>query len=178
MSMTEPPTTNVITIDGHAIEYRLKRRGAHTVLVLHGGHMSAHCRFGEEVFLDAGCTVLVTSRPGYGRTAVHAGPSAPEFAVRLADLCRRLELKEVTVVGISIGARTALSMAAFYPELVPRVILICPTSFRLWPDHRGRRIAYAVFARRPASDLGDAAPAAPSGFRQAPARHSGEPDNP
>lgn len=146
MSMTEPPTTNVITIDGHAIEYRLKRRGAHTVLVLHGGHMSAHCRFGEEIFLDAGYTVLVTSRPGYGRTAVHAGPSAPEFAVRLADLCRRLELKEVTVVGISIGARTALSMAAFYPELVPRVILVCPTSFRLWPDHRGRRIAYAVFA--------------------------------
>jgi pimeloyl-ACP methyl ester carboxylesterase len=37
-------------------------------------------------------------------------------------------------------------MAAFYPELVPSVILMCPTSFRLWPDRRGRRIAYAVFA--------------------------------
>jgi pimeloyl-ACP methyl ester carboxylesterase len=49
------------------------------------------------------------------------------------------------VVGISIGARTALTLAAFFPELVPRVILMCPTSFRLWPDRRGRRIAYAVF---------------------------------
>ena len=144
--MTEPPATNVITIDGHAIEYRLQRRDGAAVLILHGGHMSACCRFGEEVFLETGYTVLVTSRPGYGRTGVGAGPSAPEFAVRLADLCRRLELKEVTVVGISIGARTALTMAAFYPDLVPNVILMCPTSFRLWPDRRGRRIAYAVFA--------------------------------
>jgi pimeloyl-ACP methyl ester carboxylesterase len=90
--------------------------------------------------------VLVVSRPGYGRTALGAGPSAPEFAVRLASLCRRLGLSEITVVGISVGARTALTMAAFHSELVPRVILMCPTSFRLWPDRRGRRIAYTVFA--------------------------------
>jgi pimeloyl-ACP methyl ester carboxylesterase len=50
------------------------------------------------------------------------------------------------VVGISLGARLALTMAAFYPELVQRVILMCPTSFRPWPGPRGRRIAYAVFA--------------------------------
>jgi len=48
--------------------------------------------------------------------------------VRLASLCRRLGLSEVIVVGISIGARSALTLAAFYPELVRRVILMCPTS--------------------------------------------------
>jgi pimeloyl-ACP methyl ester carboxylesterase len=143
--MGEPPATSVITIDDHVIEYRLEHRGAETVLILHGGHMSARCRFGEESFLDAGYSVLVISRPGYGRTAVDAGPSAPEFAVRLVELCRQLGLNLAAVVGISIGARTALTMAAFYPELVPRVILMCPTSFRLWPDRRGRRIAYLVF---------------------------------
>jgi hypothetical protein len=49
---------NVITIDGRAIEHRLERRGVATALILHGGHMSARCRFGEETFLDAGCSVL------------------------------------------------------------------------------------------------------------------------
>jgi pimeloyl-ACP methyl ester carboxylesterase len=122
-----------------------ERRGAATVLILHGGHMSARCRFGEELFLDAGYSVIVTSRPGYGRTAVGAGPSVPEFAIRLAGLCRKLGVGEVTVVGISLGARSALTLAAFYPELVQRVILMCPTSFRAWPGARGRRIAYAVF---------------------------------
>jgi pimeloyl-ACP methyl ester carboxylesterase len=144
--MREAPDTNVITIGDHVIEYRLERRGDGTVLILHGGHMSARCRFGEELFLEAGSSVLVTSRPGYGRTAIAAGPSAPEFAVGLAALCRRLGLREVTVLGISVGARTALTMAAFYPQLVSRVILMCPTSFRRWPDGRGRWIAYASFA--------------------------------
>jgi pimeloyl-ACP methyl ester carboxylesterase len=144
--MTLPPATAVITIDGRAIEYRLERRGDATALILHGGHMSARCRFGEETLLDAGYSVLITSRPGYGRTAVSAGPSAPEFAVRLAGLCRLLGLGHLTVIGISLGARTAMSLAAFYPELVQRVILMCPTSFCPWPDPQGRRLAYAAFA--------------------------------
>jgi pimeloyl-ACP methyl ester carboxylesterase len=136
----------MITADGHTIEYRLERRGESTVLILHGRHMSARCQFGEDTFLDAGYSVLVTSRPGYGRTAVGAGPSAAEFVVRLAALCRRLDVGEVTVVGISLGARSALTMAAFYPQLVPRVILMCPTSCRPWPNRRDRLISYAAFA--------------------------------
>jgi pimeloyl-ACP methyl ester carboxylesterase len=143
--MSDAPATRVITIDGHAIEYRLERRGDATALILHGGHMSARCRFGEEGFLEAGYSVLVVSRPGYGRTAVSAGPSAPEFAVRLAGICRLLGLSNLTVIGISLGARSAMTLAAFYPELVQRVILMCPTSFRPWPDPRGRRLAYAAF---------------------------------
>ena len=144
--MSGTPTTSVITIDDHAIEYRLERRGDVTVLILHGGHMSARCQFGDETFLNTDYSVLVPSRPGYGRTAVASGPSAPEFAVRLVGLCRLLGLGDLIVVGISLGARTALTMAAFYPELVQRVILMCPTSFRPWPDPRGRRLAYAAFA--------------------------------
>lgn len=144
--MSQRPATRATAIDGHPIEYRIERRGGAAVLILHGGHMSARCRFGEESFLAGGQSILVASRPGYGRTSLGAGPSAPEFAIRLASLCRRLGLSEVTVVGISVGARTALTMAAFHPELVPRVILMCPTSFRLWPSRSGRRIAYTVFA--------------------------------
>jgi pimeloyl-ACP methyl ester carboxylesterase len=71
--MTGAPATQVITVDGHTIEYWLERRGESAVLILHGGHMSARCRFGEDTFLDAGYSVLITSRPGYGRTAVGAG---------------------------------------------------------------------------------------------------------
>jgi pimeloyl-ACP methyl ester carboxylesterase len=144
--MSDASSTNLITIDGRAIEYRLERRGDTAALILHGGHMSAQCRFGEETFLEADCSVLATSRPGYGRTAVSAGPSAPEFAIRMAGLCRLLGLSNVTVVGISLGARSAMTLAAFYPDLVQRVILMCPTSFCPWPDPRARRLAYAAFA--------------------------------
>ena len=39
-----------------------------------------------------------------------------------------------------------MTLAAFYPELVQRVILMCPTSFCPWPGPRGRLLAYAAFA--------------------------------
>ncbi|HET9649153.1 MAG TPA: alpha/beta hydrolase [Microlunatus sp.] len=149
-----PPATELAELDGHRIEYRLtgpapaSGSGPHRPLavVLHGGHMSARCRFGEEVYRAAGFAVLVVSRPGYGRTAADAGPSAPEFAVRVAGLIRRLGFDgPVTAVGISIGARSALTLAAYAPELVDRVILISPVGFGEWPRPRLRRIARIVF---------------------------------
>jgi pimeloyl-ACP methyl ester carboxylesterase len=123
----------------------LEGAGGAVAVILHGGHMSAACRFAEETFLDAGLGVLVASRPGYGRTAVGAGPSAPEFVGRLARLCRQLGVLETVAVGISLGARSALTLAAFYPDLVDRVILMCPASFRVWPDPRTRRSARLMF---------------------------------
>ncbi len=145
------PATEVATIDGRRIEYRLARPPAPSAdgrlaVVLHGGHMSASCRFGEDVYLDAGFAVLVVSRPGYDRTEVAAGPSVPEFVPRLAALIRTLGVSGPAVaVGISIGARSALTLAAYAPDLVEKVILISPVGFESWPSRRLRRIAGVVF---------------------------------
>lgn len=144
--MTLAALTQIAEIDGHRVEYRRFGNGPHTALILHGGHMSAHCGFGEQMYLDAGCSVLVVSRPGYGRTEASAGPSAPEFAVRLVALCRMLGIDQVTAVGISLGARTALTLAAYAPGLVRDVVAMCPASFRPWPDPRTRRFARVAFA--------------------------------
>jgi hypothetical protein len=38
------------------------------VVIFHGGHVRAGLALGEEVFAEAGYTLLVPSRPGYGRT--------------------------------------------------------------------------------------------------------------
>jgi pimeloyl-ACP methyl ester carboxylesterase len=147
------PATQLTVIDGQPIEYRLEGGESETVaLILHGGHMSAACRFGEETFLDLGLGVLVASRPGYGRTAAGAGPSTPEFVGRLAGLCRQLGVLETVAVGISLGARSAMTLAAFYPDLVGRVVLMCPTSFRVWPDARARALAQLMF--NPVSERG------------------------
>ena len=37
-------------------------------VVLHGGHMHAGIALGKDVFANLGCSMLVASRPGYGRT--------------------------------------------------------------------------------------------------------------
>ena len=116
------------------------------MVLLPGAHMSAANTFGERRLLPADAAVLVVSRPGYGRTPLAAGPSAPEFAHRLAGLCRRLELTSVTTLGISMGARTALTLAAQQPALVVRRRAALPGQLRArGPTRAPARLALAMF---------------------------------
>lgn len=143
--MIPAPLTTTSFVDGQPIEYRFRPGSGPTVLVLPGAHMSAGNAFAEHRLFPADAPILVVSRPGYGRTPLAAGPSVPEFAHRLAGLCRRLDVSSVTPVGVSLGARTALTLAAQQPALVSAVVLLCPVSFASWPPTRNRRVAWALF---------------------------------
>lgn len=135
--------TTTTFVDGQPIEYRFRPGSGPTVLILPGAHMPAANAYGERRMLPVDAGILVVSRPGYGRTPVSAGPSVPEFAHRLAGLCRKLDLTSVTALGISLGARTALTLAAQQPDLVSGVILLCPVSFAPWPPKR--RLSLAMY---------------------------------
>jgi pimeloyl-ACP methyl ester carboxylesterase len=131
------------------VEYRLEGSDPRTVAVFHGGHMRAGLALGEEVFADAGFTVLAPSRPGYGRTPLTTGTTSAGFADATAQLCQALGIERLAaVVGISAGGRTALSMAARHPQLVERVILQSAVGFLPWPDRRTRLGGRAVFNAR------------------------------
>ncbi|MDO0909854.1 alpha/beta hydrolase [Streptomyces sp. DT2A-34] len=104
------------------MEFRPDRRGPGTV-VFHGGHTRAGLSLGEDVYAEAGCSVLVPSRPGYGRTPVSTGGSAPAFADATAALCEHLGITGVAAaVGVSGGGPTAVARAARHPTLVKRLI--------------------------------------------------------
>jgi pimeloyl-ACP methyl ester carboxylesterase len=125
------------------VEYRYEQRGGATVVVFHGGHMHAGIAIGEDVFADAGHSVLVPSRPGYGRTPL---TTVGAFVEDVAQLCAHLGITEVAaVVGISAGGPTAMAMAARHPGLVRRVILESAVGPLPWPDPRTRIAAGVVF---------------------------------
>ncbi|WP_203887563.1 alpha/beta hydrolase [Planotetraspora kaengkrachanensis] len=128
------------------VEYRLERRDGPAVVVFHGGHMRAGLAIGEDVFADLGYSVLVPSRPGYGRTPLRTATSMSSFADLTHELCRHLGIDQVAaVVGISAGGRSAVTMAARHPELVRRLILESAVSFLPWPDRRTRIGAGVIF---------------------------------
>jgi pimeloyl-ACP methyl ester carboxylesterase len=127
------------------VEYRLERRGPRTVLMMHGGHMRASLPLGEEVFAEAGYTVLAPSRPGYGRTPLAAGTSPEGFAQVAAELCGRLGIGSLAaVVGQSAGGPSAVTMAARCPALVERLILQSAVGPLPWPDRRRTRLGGKV----------------------------------
>ncbi|MGI8334326.1 alpha/beta fold hydrolase [Actinomadura scrupuli] len=129
------------------VEFRFEARGDAAVIVFHGGHMRAGLALGEDVFAALGYTLLVPSRPGYGRTPLRTGTSPTGFADVTARLCEHLGIDRVAaVVGISGGGPTAVTMAARHPELVGRLILESAVSFLPWPDRRTRLGAHVVFS--------------------------------
>jgi pimeloyl-ACP methyl ester carboxylesterase len=145
----EELATHIGALRHGPVEYRFQRRGPDAVVVCHGGHMRAGLALGEEVFADAGFSLLVPSRPGYGRTPVTTGGSAAGFADVVAALCDHLGLGKVAaVVGVSGGGPTAIAMAARYPALVERLILQSAVGPLPWPDQRTRLLAQVVFASR------------------------------
>ncbi|WP_217919973.1 alpha/beta fold hydrolase [Actinomadura sp. BRA 177] len=141
--------TRVITLAGGPVEYRLERRGPGVVLMLHGGHMRAGLPLGEEVFADAGYTILAVSRPGYGRTPAATATAPDGFADVVAGLCAELGLGPLAaVVGQSAGGPTAVALAARHPDLVERLILQSAVGLLPWPDRRTRMGAAVVFHPR------------------------------
>lgn len=137
----ERPTT-VTQVKAGPVEYRLRRKGPPTILVFHGGHMRAGLALGEEVFTDLGYSLLVPSRPGYGRTPLETGRSPIEFTRVVRELCAELDITEVAaVVGISGGGPTAVTMAAKNPDFVQRLILESAVGFLSWPTSSVRTAA-------------------------------------
>jgi pimeloyl-ACP methyl ester carboxylesterase len=144
--LAEDLTTAMMDLDAGRVEYRLDRRGPACVLLLHGGHMYAGLALGEELFAELGYTVLVPSRPGYGRTPLRTGTSPAGFADAVAELCGRLGIQQLAaVVGVSAGGPTAVTMAARHPRLVQRLLLLGAVGFGPYPDRRTHLGAYVVF---------------------------------
>jgi pimeloyl-ACP methyl ester carboxylesterase len=105
------PTT-VACLLADQVEYRLDRRGETVVVLCHGRHVRAGLALGDEVFAAAGHTVLVPSRPGYGRTPLSTGISAEGFADAIRELCAHLGIARVAAAaGISGGGPTAATLA-------------------------------------------------------------------
>jgi pimeloyl-ACP methyl ester carboxylesterase len=144
-SMSEAPTM-VTRLDAGPVEYRLEQRGDMSVVVFHGGHVRAGLPLGEEVFAEAGYTLLVPSRPGYGRTPLSTGRSVSGFCDVTRALCAQLGITRIAaVVGTSGGGPTAVTMAARHPDLVQRLILQSAVGWLSYPDRRARLGAHVIF---------------------------------
>jgi pimeloyl-ACP methyl ester carboxylesterase len=139
------PTRLAATATG-PVEYRLTGAGSRTVLVLHGGHVSAAVPLGERDLLDLGLRILAVSRPGYGRTPVTTARTRTGFGDVIAQLCRDLEIDRLAaVVGMSHGGPSAVALAAGHPELVERLILESAISSLPWPGWATRVGAQVAF---------------------------------
>lgn len=101
---------------------------AQPVLFMHGFTGTAMSHFANEItLLSPLCTIIAPDLRGYGSSAPPHREFGPDFYQRDADdmatLLAHLELTNVTVIGFSDGAESALLLAATVPERIKRVIV-------------------------------------------------------
>ena len=79
--------------------------------------------------------------PGMGYSQIVPGASYEESSMRAAvvNLIRRLDLRDVTLLGESMGAVLALTTAAVLPERVRRVLAINPYDYAGGSEETMRR---------------------------------------
>jgi pimeloyl-ACP methyl ester carboxylesterase len=120
------------------IEYTLLGSGP-VVLVCHGTSSNCFSTAEAEPLTAAGFSVLIPSRPGYGRTPLAVGRSASQAAEALVALLDSLHVQTCSVVAVSGGGPTGIALAAQYPDRVERLVLAAAVSR---PEERPHEAAY------------------------------------
>ena len=120
---------STIHSNGADFYYELTGSGPPVVL-LHAGIADGRMWDTQfEAFAAAGHTVLRYDQRGYGRTA--PVPAAYAYIPRedLRVLLKALGIARASLVGCSMGSRTALDFALRYPDKVDRLVLTAPSVY-------------------------------------------------
>lgn len=98
------------------------------VLVVHGIPGSWRQGFMVAEDLSDRFTVVIPSRPGYGRTPLSVGRTPEEQADAYAALLDEMGIDTVAVAGASGGGPSSLAFARRYPQRTRALVLACAMS--------------------------------------------------
>ncbi len=115
-----PPLDRYLEVDGARLRYRDTGSGA-AVLLVHGWTLDLEMWNPQVERLRDRFRLVRLDRRGHGLSS--GVPDSDQDAVDLAELCRRLQLNEVAVMGMSQGTRSALAFASQSPGTVRALIL-------------------------------------------------------
>lgn len=114
---------DVCTFKHNSIEYSITGDGQNPVLLLHGGHSNCNERFGIDALTDQGFTLVIPSRPGYGRTSKKIGESLAETSEYYIELLNHLSIKQAHLIAISAGGPSGIYLASKYPDRIKSLTL-------------------------------------------------------
>ena len=94
------------------------------VLLLHGGGVAGWMWTSLRRSLESRYRVLVPDLPGHGQSAGEPYRSHVETVAALSHVLKRNRSAPVAVIGFSLGAQLSIELAARYPGLVDRAMIV------------------------------------------------------
>lgn len=149
---------NIGTVDlanGESIFYREMGRGKKTILLIHGNMSSS--KHWEPVYekMKDEYKIFAVDLRGMGESSYHNRfDSLKELADDVAEFCEILKIRDLVVAGWSTGGGIAMELAADYPDLVNKLILVESVSPKGYPllkkNEKGEAIPGAVYESKEA----------------------------
>lgn len=125
-------TTNTVTIEGNVISYQVHNEGEELLFFIHGWCSSRYFwnptvkdffQYGQCITMD-----LVGHYPSKASTDFKSYNILDIIRVQAKAIEALANGKKVTIVGHSTGATIAVGIAAYYPNLIKKVISISPVA--------------------------------------------------
>jgi pimeloyl-ACP methyl ester carboxylesterase len=126
-AMYAEDVSSFIDIEGMPVHYRIEgRRDGIPLLLLHGTSSSLFTWDGWTAALKDSITIIRIDLPGFGLTGPHPERdySIDMFTRVIARFMQEMNFEKCYVAGNSLGGYIAWNLAAEYPNLVEKVILL------------------------------------------------------
>lgn len=127
--------TRYTHIDSLEIAYIKKGRGPVTLLFIHGLSSNSDAWSKNIKALSDQYTCIAIDLPGFGKSSKVNAPYTPSFFAevthRFIEKCR---LKNVVLIGHSMGGQAAIQLAATYPGDIEKLVLVAPAGLEVFSE--------------------------------------------
>lgn len=131
-----PSASNIQLNDSVSIAYTEKGRGKTTLLFIHGlgGNSSHWSQNLEELATNYRC--IAVDLPGYGLSTqrAYSAPTLTFYASTLLAFMEKKQLKNVVLVGHSMGGQAAIITALKRSPIIKKLILVAPAGLETFSE--------------------------------------------
>tara|TARA_R110002012_G_scaffold263456_2_gene446547 strand:+ start:212735 stop:213676 length:942 start_codon:yes stop_codon:yes gene_type:complete len=119
--------TKTILIDGVEIKYMKEGNGKKTLLFVHGLSSNSEAWAKNIETLRKHYTCIALDLPGYGKSSKPDVAYTPTyFAEVVHQFIGQLDLKNIVLIGHSMGGQASIKLALNYPDVIKKLILVAP----------------------------------------------------
>ncbi|WP_160328142.1 alpha/beta fold hydrolase [Solirubrum puertoriconensis] len=129
------PERTVKLADSLEVAYVDAGKGPTTLLFIHG--LSSYVRAWERSIpeLSQSARCIAVDLPGYGKSSKGAYPATMAFYADVVhQFIQKLKLKNVVLVGHSMGGQIGVTAALQYPRDIQKLVLTSPAGFETFTD--------------------------------------------
>ncbi|MFD2892458.1 alpha/beta fold hydrolase [Flavobacterium chuncheonense] len=127
--------THFVKINETETAYIKEGNGPQTLLFIHGLSSNIDAWYRNIDELKKHYTCIAIDLPGHGKSSKKTEAYTPTFyATFIHDFIKKMKLKNITLVGHSMGGQAAIKTTTLYPHQINALILVAPAGIETFTE--------------------------------------------